>query len=53
MSNTEDKCSVLIDGDKETVWNAITDEDKLLQWYVPGSPWEIPNLNVGEKWFLH
>ena len=49
MSNTEDKCSVLIDGDKETVWNAITDEDKLLQWYVPGSPWEIPNLNVGEK----
>ena len=35
--------------DKEIVWNAITNEDKLLQWYAPGSPWEIPNLKVGEK----
>ncbi|MED3689174.1 SRPBCC domain-containing protein [Peribacillus butanolivorans] len=49
MGNTEDKCSILIDRDKETVWNAITNEDKLSQWYVPGSPWKIPNLNVGEK----
>ena len=49
MGNTEDKSSILIDGEKETVWNAITDEDKLSQWYAPGSPWEIPNLNVGEK----
>ena len=31
------------------MWNAITDEGKLSQWYVPGSPWEIPNLIVGEK----
>ncbi|KON69802.1 hypothetical protein AKG34_14325 [Peribacillus butanolivorans] len=49
MGNTEDKCSILIDRDKETDWNAITNEDKLSQWYVPGSPWKIPNLNVGEK----
>ncbi|PEJ29509.1 hypothetical protein CN689_21875 [Peribacillus butanolivorans] len=49
MGNTEDKCSILIDRDKETVWNAITNGDKLSQWYVPGSPWKIPNLNVGEK----
>lgn len=49
MDNTPDISSVLINGDKETVWNAITNEDKLLQWYAPGSPWEIPNLKVGEK----
>ncbi|MFD6207344.1 SRPBCC domain-containing protein [Peribacillus sp. NPDC060253] len=49
MGNREDICSILIDGDKETVWNAITNEDKLSQWYVPGSPWKIPNQNVGEK----
>ena len=49
MGNTEGKSSILIDGDIVTVWNAITDEGKLSQWYVPGSPWEIPNLIVGEK----
>lgn len=49
MRNTEGKSSILIDGDIVTVWNAITDEGKLSQWYVPGSPWEIPNLIVGEK----
>src|SRR3954447_26555592 len=49
MGNTEDKSSVWIDGDKKTVWNAITDEDKLSQWYAPGSPWEIPNMKVDEK----
>jgi len=49
MDNAEDKSSVLIDGDSETIWNAMTDADQLSQWYVPGSPWEIPNLIVGEK----
>lgn len=49
MDNTLDKSSVMIAGDKETVWNAITDEDQLLQWYAPGSPWKIPNLKAGEK----
>jgi uncharacterized protein YndB with AHSA1/START domain len=48
MDNTPDISSVLINGDKETVWNAITNEDRLLQWYAPGSPWKIPNLKVGE-----
>ncbi|QNG61884.1 SRPBCC domain-containing protein [Bacillus sp. PAMC26568] len=43
------KSSVWIDGNKETVWKAVTDEDKLSQWYAPGSPWDIPNLKVGEK----
>lgn len=49
MDNSPDISSVLINGDKEIVWNAITNEDKLLQWYAPGSPWKIPNLRVGEK----
>lgn len=49
MDNTSNISSVLINGDKETVWNAITKEDKLIQGYAPGSPWKIPNLKVGEK----
>ncbi|WP_224773273.1 MULTISPECIES: SRPBCC family protein [Bacillaceae] len=49
MDNTEIKSSVWIDGNKETVWKAVTDEDKLSQWYAPGSPWDIPDLKVGEK----
>ncbi|KAA0966332.1 hypothetical protein FQ087_08880 [Sporosarcina sp. ANT_H38] len=48
-NNTPDRSSVLINGDKETVWDAITNENKLLQWYAPGSPWKIPHLKTGEK----
>lgn len=48
-NNTADVSSVLIKGDKETVWDAITNENKLIQWYAPGSPWRIPKLKVGEK----
>jgi hypothetical protein len=47
MGIAEDKSSILIDGGKETVWHAITDGDEISQWYVPGSPWEIPDLIVG------
>ena len=49
MNNAEDKSSILIDGDSGTIWNAITDPLLLSEWYVPGSPWEIPNLRKGEK----
>jgi hypothetical protein len=49
MGEAMDISSVIINGDNETVWNAITDEEMLSKWYVPGSPWEIPSLNVGEK----
>jgi hypothetical protein len=49
MGEAMDISSVRINGDKETVWNAITDEEMLSKWYVPGSPWKIPSLNVGEK----
>lgn len=47
MNNMEDISSVWIDGDIETVWDAITEEKKISRWYVPGSPGEIPNLKVG------
>ncbi|NWK84863.1 SRPBCC domain-containing protein [Staphylococcus sp. GSSP0090] len=30
----------------EIVWEAITDDHKLTQWYAPGSPWSIPELSV-------
>ena len=49
MSKPEDYSSIFINGDKETIWNALTKEGKLSQWYAPGSPWEIPNLKVGQK----
>ncbi|MFP7298667.1 SRPBCC family protein [Neobacillus niacini] len=49
MDHTPDISSVWINGEIETVWNAITKEDKLFQWYVPGSPWNIPNLKAGER----
>jgi uncharacterized protein YndB with AHSA1/START domain len=49
MGEAMDISSVIINGDNETVWNAITDEEMLSKWYVPGYPWEIPSLNVGEK----
>lgn len=49
IDNTSGISSVLVNGDKETVWNAISNEDKLLQWYAPGSPWKVPNLKVRKK----
>ncbi|MEH7012145.1 SRPBCC domain-containing protein [Neobacillus niacini] len=49
MENIEDISSILIYGDIESVWNAITEEDKLTKWYAPGSPWKIPNLREGEN----
>lgn len=49
MDNTPGKSSVLIKGDTVTLWSAITNEDKLSQWYVPGSHWKIPYLKEGEQ----
>ncbi|MFJ7737370.1 SRPBCC domain-containing protein [Lysinibacillus sp. NPDC097287] len=45
----EEQSSIWIDASVETVWRAITDEKQLLQWYAPGSTWEIPQLAAGEK----
>lgn len=32
----------------ENVWQAITEEQSLSQWYAPGSTWDIPKLAEGE-----
>ncbi|TDQ36612.1 SRPBCC domain-containing protein [Aureibacillus halotolerans] len=45
--------SIWIDATRERVWQAVTDENMLSQWYSPGSPWEIPELKVGEPAFFH
>ncbi|WP_342599021.1 hypothetical protein MHB48_16670 [Psychrobacillus sp. FSL H8-0483] len=44
MTNT-----VLINEDLETVWDAITDEKKLSEWYVPGSFWVIPKRGFSSQ----
>ena len=49
MEKDEEKSSVFIHGDKESVWQALTDGTKLTKWFAPGCPWEIPHLKAGEK----
>ncbi|MFZ7103750.1 MAG: hypothetical protein ACOWWO_13995 [Peptococcaceae bacterium] len=49
MDHLETNSFIMIDGDIEAVWDALTNEDKLTKWYAPGSPWKIPKLQVGEK----
>ncbi|GEN89089.1 SRPBCC family protein [Oceanobacillus sojae] len=43
------KSSILILENAETVWNAITDDEKFSEWYAPGSTWSIPELEVGKQ----
>jgi uncharacterized protein YndB with AHSA1/START domain len=45
--------SVLIDAPRQRVWQAITDPAQLEQWYAPGCPWEIPELQVGTTIKFH
>jgi len=45
----EENSSIWIDASIDKVWQAITDEQQLSQWYAPGSTWEIPSLATGEK----
>ena len=40
---------ILINKDVESVWNAITNDEKFSIWYAPGSTWEIPILEPGEQ----
>ncbi|SHN56202.1 SRPBCC domain-containing protein [Desulfitobacterium chlororespirans] len=49
MDHLEANSFIMIDGDIEAVWDALTNEDKLAKWYAPGSPWKIPKLQAGEK----
>lgn len=44
--------SVFIDGDTKAVWEALTTEEKLVKWFVPGSPWQIPVFDEGEEMVL-
>ncbi|WP_194165599.1 SRPBCC domain-containing protein [Oceanobacillus sp. CFH 90083] len=43
------KSSILIPASAETVWNAITNDEKFSEWYAPGSKWSIPDLEVGKQ----
>jgi len=49
MGHPKSNSTVVIDGELDAVWSALTDEGKLTQWYAPGSPWEIPSLKPGGK----
>lgn len=43
------KRSVFIDSDPETVWNSIIKDGRFSTWYAPGSIWQMPKVEVGEK----
>lgn len=45
--------SIWIKDPLERVWKAVTEAEQLSLWYSPGSPWEIPLLQVGEPVFFH
>ena len=49
MKNSHKQSTLLIHASIETMWDALTNEHALTQWYAPGSPWSIPNLKKGEK----
>lgn len=40
--------SIWIQAAIENVWQAITEEQSLSQWYAPGSTWDISKLAEGE-----
>ena len=44
--------SVFINGDTKAVWEALTTEKHLKNWFVPGSPWHIPAFEEGEEMIL-
>ncbi|MFT9819851.1 SRPBCC family protein [Lysinibacillus sp. NPDC056185] len=44
-----EKSSIWIDASIATVWQAVTEEQLLTQWYAPASTWEIPKLEAGEE----
>ena len=47
MSNS--KNSILVNKDIESVWNAISNDEKFSIWYAPGSYWKIPIFEDGEQ----
>lgn len=47
------ECSIWIEAMPERAWQAVTIGEQLTQWYSPGSPWEVPKLEVGETVYFH
>jgi len=45
--------SVWIEAAIDKVWRAVSEPDELVKWYVPGSPWEIPDLRTGSNVTFH
>lgn len=45
--------SIWIKSSLERVWSAVTEAEQLSLWYSPGSPWEIPKLEVGAIAYFH
>ena len=45
----KENSSIWIDASIDKVWQAITEEEQLSQWYAPDSTWEISSLAAGEK----
>jgi uncharacterized protein YndB with AHSA1/START domain len=47
MDNLSFETSIFIAAPPQRVWQAVTEPKQLEQWFIPGSPWEIPSLEVG------
>lgn len=47
------QCTIWIEAGQERVWRAVTEAPQLSLWYSPGSPWEIPQLQVGAVVYFH
>jgi uncharacterized protein YndB with AHSA1/START domain len=45
--------TVWIAAPPERVWQAVTEAEQLAQWFAPGSPWEIPQLEVNTTVKFH
>jgi uncharacterized protein YndB with AHSA1/START domain len=45
--------SIWIAAPRERVWRAVTEPGQLAQWFAPGSPWEIPQLEANTTVKFH
>lgn len=45
--------TIWVEAPCERVWLAVTKAEQLSLWYAPGSPWEIPELEVGALVYFH
>jgi uncharacterized protein YndB with AHSA1/START domain len=53
MEDIAVECSIWIAAPRERVWQAVTEPEQLAQWFAPGSPWEIPQLEVNTTVKFH